>query len=61
METDARGHRKGGERGEDDLLEVLRQVGALALVELLQADQVDAVAGQRGAQLLLEAGGEAPA
>src|ERR1700722_18432388 len=47
--------RKRGEGGEDDLLEVARQLLALLPIELVEADDPDAVLDQCRAQLPLEA------
>ena len=51
----SRSDRQGGERREDDSPEVQRQLRALALVELLNADHVDVLLGQRRTQLAFEA------
>ena len=59
-ERSARRHRQRGERGEDRLLEVLGELGAALLVELVHADDADPVVGQRGSQLPFEAVGQPP-
>ncbi len=53
-ERPPRRDRKRGEGGKDDLLEVARQLRALLAIELIEADDPDAVLDERRAQLTLE-------